>query len=430
MHDIDLSDRSTDALPAPAPAAPPSTGDFPAWAPFRFASFRRLWSAALAGYLFNWMQQVGAATLMTGLTPSPMMVALVQTAASVPSVVLGLPAGALADLIDRRRWLVFTQAWILLAAALCCAVIGSGALGPGMLLALTALLGAGFALQSPAVQALMGESVPLEVVPAALSLGGVGFNLSRIVGPALAGAIAGLAGGSGIYAVIVLGSAVVMVVYLRQPAAPSRPVRPRERLWTALRGGLSHMRHTPVCRAGLIHTFVFMGCGSATWALLPVLARSTYHLGAGGYGLLLGALGAGGIAGAVIYPAVHARRSPHALVGDASVGFGLVTAALALRLPQPVVIAALVAGGVFWSFGATSIYASLQLSLPDHVRARGVSLYGVVYFIAMAGGAAFWGGLATLAGTPVALELAAAASALSAFGLRRAHLVSVEPSHH
>jgi len=390
-----------------------------AWQPFARREFRAVWASTLAVHLANWMQQVGAASLMTTLTPSPTMTALVQTAASLPAVLLGLPAGALADLVERRRWLIFTQLWLLVSAAIACGVIAFGAIGPWSLLALTALIGVGFALQLPASQAVIGEVVPRVELPAALVLAGVSFNISRVAGPALAGALIGAAGGASVYAVVSLCSVGVLSFLMRWRGLQRPTNAPRERLWSAQRTGVRYMRHVPACRVALMHTLVFMFFGSATWALLPVLARDTYALGAGGYGVLLGAFGVGGVLGAFVMPRMRRRWPPHGVVARSALAFAAVTAMLAFAVPLAAALCALVLGGIAWMCGASSIYAALQGSLPDWVRARGLSIFNLAYFLAMAGGAASWGALAEGLGTPPALALAAASMGLASLWLRR-----------
>ena len=377
-----------------------------------------MWGSGLAMHLANWMQQVGAASLMTTLTPSPTMIALVQTAASLPAVFLGLPAGALADLVERRRWLVFTQLWLLTMVLVTGATLALGAAGPWSLLALTALIGVGFALLTPASQALMGEIVPRAELPAALALAGIGFNVSRIVGPALAGTLIGFGGGVAVYLAVAACSVGTLVFLWRWPGVPRSSNAPPERLWSALRSGVRYVRHAPACRVQLLHTLVFMSCGSAIWALLPVLARDSYGLGQRGYGLLLGAFGVGGLLGAVVMPMMRRHGPPHRAVAWSALGFGVMTASMAARLPLPLALCELVAGGALWTCGASSIYAAVQGSLPGWVRARGISIYNLTYFAGMAGGAAAWGACAGIVGTATTLGVAGCVMALSALWLR------------
>jgi len=385
-----------------------------AWHPLRHRDFRGLWGCSLAVHLANWMQQVGAASLMSTLTPTPAMTALVQTAASLPAVLLGLPAGAMADLIERRRWLIFTQSLILAVAVLTIPIAAGGLLDPWSLLGVTALLGVGFALHAPASQAVVSEVVPRAELPLALALGGISYNISRVAGPALAGVLITVGGGAAVYGAVAL-CCMSMLSFLRGWPGVPRPADARtERPWAALRSGLRHARETPVYQRQLLHIGVFMACGSATWALLPVLARDAYGFSGGGYGLLLGAFGVGGVLGVFLLPSLRARAPPHRVVASSTLAFAIVPALLAVSAPLWIALPALVWGGAAWICGASTIYAALQGALPDWVRSRGLSIYNLAYFGAMAGGAAFWGALTAPLGTPLTMAASALAAALAA----------------
>jgi len=205
------------------------SGSASTWQPLRRAEFRAVFSGVLCMHTATWVNQVGGATLMTALTPSPLMTALVQTAASLPVVLLGLPAGAVADLIDRRRWMMGIQFGMLAAALLAALVVAFGGLSPAVLLMLTGLIGIGLALQAPAAQAVYGEVVPRDELAVAMALGSMSFNLSRVVGPALAGAVIGLAGGMGLYATLALCSGLVIVSLTRWRSRGERSRVPEER---------------------------------------------------------------------------------------------------------------------------------------------------------------------------------------------------------
>jgi predicted MFS family arabinose efflux permease len=324
-------------------------------------------------------------------------------------VLLALPAGAMADLVDRRRWLIMTQGLILAIALLAGLVEAADALGPLSLLALTSLLGIGFALQQPAAQAVVTEVVPRDELPQALALNGISFNVSRVAGPALAGALIAWGGGLAVYAAVALCCAYMLVFLWRWRGVTRRSVAPPEQLWGALRNGLRYVQHSPNCRRQLLHLAMFMASGSATWALLPVVARDVFGLQQGGYGLMLGAFGVGGILAALVLPALRKRSMAHHIVAASACGFALVTAVLVLPVPLWVALAALVFGGVAWTCGVSSIYAAFQTDLADWVRSRGIAVYNLIYFAAMAGGAALWGGLTQALGTRSAMWLAAAA---------------------
>lgn len=399
------------------------------WQPFRRAEFRAVFFGVLCMHTATWVNQVGGATLMSTLTPSPLMTALVQTAASLPVVLLGLPAGAIADLVDRHRWMRAIQFGMLAAASIAFVVAMTGALTPAVLLMLTVLVGIGLALQAPAAQAVYGEVVPRAELAGALALGSMSFNMSRIIGPALAGLVLGAAGAMGLYATLALCSALVLFSLTRWRSKSERSLVPPERLWSALRGGMRYVRHSPDCHRPLLHTLVYMSCGSAAWALLPVLARDVYGLGSQGYGLLLGSFGIGGLVGVFALRPVRTRLSLPNIVVLSTATFACVTALLAIAGPLLLTLAALVIGGAAWMIGGTLMYAALQDTLPDWVRARGLSMYNLVYFTAMAGGAVVWGVLTGPVGTRGALGAAAACMALAAVAFVRWPLHPSVASH-
>ena len=410
----------------PRAAAP---GFASTWQPLRRSEFRAVFFGVLCMHTATWVNQVGGATLMSTLTLSPLMTALVQTAASVPVVLLGLPAGAIADLVDRRRWMMAIQFGMLVSALLALLFVAFNGLSPLALLLLTGLVGVGLALQSPAAQAVYGEVVPRDELPVAMALGSMSFNMSRIVGPALAGAVLGLAGAVGLYGTLAMCSALVLVSLTRWRSHAERSRVAPERLWSALRGGMRYVRHSPECHRPLLHTFIYMTCGSAAWALLPVLARDAYQLGAQGYGLLLGAFGIGGLAGVFLMPTVRSRLSLPRIVVASTAVFAVVTAVLALAAPLQLTLIALLIGGAVWMIGATLMYAALQDTLPDWVRARGLSIYNLVYFTAMAGGSALWGALTAPVGTRGALGVAALCMAAAAVAFTRWPLHPSTASH-
>src|SRR5262245_56311952 len=288
-----------------------------AWALLRRPLFRALWIASLTSSIGTWMHEVGAAWLMTSLTLSPLMVALMQTAASLPIVLLALPAGAIADMLDRRRMLLFTQGWMLASAAALGVLTVLGVTTPWLLLILTFALGAGAAMNAPAWQATTPEAVPRTDLPAAVSLTGLGLNLARAVGPAIGGVILTA---TGAWAVFLLNAASflgVMLVLSRwrrgtQPnQSPSKPVL------STIREGISYALQAPALRAVLVRTGDFVPFASAIWALLPLLARYELELNCFGYGTLFSFLGMGSVIGAIFQPKLRSHFSTDTLVGAA-----------------------------------------------------------------------------------------------------------------
>src|SRR5260370_5451523 len=266
-----------------------------AWSPLRYSIFRALWIASLVSNIGTWMQNVGGVWLMSSLSPSPFLVALMQTATSLPVFLVGLPAGALADIVDRRRLLMFTQGLMLMAAAVLSAVTIADVINSTGLLALTFVLGLGTALNTPTWQALMQALVSRRDLAAAVALNGVTINVGRALGPALGGVVVAAAGPGAVFLLNALSFVGVLIVVYRWPAKPAQSVLPAERVLGATRAGLRYVRYAPEVRAVLIRAGGFIAAGSALWSLLPVLARRELGLGAAGFGLILGCIGLGAI---------------------------------------------------------------------------------------------------------------------------------------
>jgi MFS family permease len=357
----------------------------------------------------TWLQEVGAAWLMTSLSTSPLMVALVQAATTLPIFLLALPAGALADVVDRRRLLIVTQAWMLCATAVLGALAMAGAAGPWTLLTLTFIVGLGAALNAPAWQAIIPELVSRPELPAALGLNGVGINAARAVGPALGGLVVAAAGPGAAF-LLNAASFVGVIVALNRWRRQARPsALPAERVMGAILAGLRYVRHAPELRAVLARSGAFILAGSALWALLPVVARFDLGLGPGGYGLLLGCLGAGAVAGAAILPRWRRTASANALALTATLAFAAALLGASLARGFPEMGGAMLLCGGAWLVLLTTFHTSAQAALPGWVRGRALAVYLLVFFGGMAAGSAAWGAIATQLGARAALGAAAAA---------------------
>jgi MFS family permease/quinol monooxygenase YgiN len=380
-----------------------------AWSPLGYPLFRALWIASLVSNIGTWMQNVGGVWLMTSLSPSPFLVALMQTATSLPVFLVGLPAGALADIVDRRRLLLVTQGLMLVAAAVLSAVTMADLVDAKGLLALTFILGLGTALNTPTWQAVMPTLVPRRDLPAAVALNGVTINVGRAVGPALGGVVVAAAGPGAVFLLNALSFVGVLIVVYRWHAKPTQSVLPAERVLGATRAGLRYVRYAPEVRAVLVRAGVFIGAGSALWALLPVLARRELGLGAAGFGVLLGCIGLGAVGGATVLPRLRGKYSvDHVLIG-ATVVFALVTVALALLRDVVALSAVMVAGGVAWIMLMASFNTAAQNTAPAWVRARALGAYLLVFQGGLALGGVLWGAIAARAGTRPALIIAAVA---------------------
>ena len=378
-----------------------------AWGPLRVSLFRALWIASVASYVGTWMQDVGEAWLMTSLTPSPVLVALVETAGSLPVVLVALPAGALADVVDRRRLLLVMQSWMCITAGAMGLLALMGQMTPSRLLVSTFLLGVGAAMSNPIWQAITPELVPSSDLPAAIALSSVGINIARAIGPALGGLIVAAAGP---WAVFFLNAAsfiaVVVVIYRWQPA-PRKSLLPPEDIIGAIRTGTRYLRNSPELQTVLVRSGVFVVCASALWALLAQQTRRGLGLGSFGYGLLLGCIGVGAVAGAWLLPRARERVSMNALVAAATIVFALTTISLAYVRTFWLLAIALAVGGVAWIAVLSSLNVSAQTVTPSWVRARVMAVYLLVFMGGLAVGSAVWGFVAARVGVSVALLFAA-----------------------
>lgn len=390
----------------------PTVGGAGAWAPLRHPPFRALWIAAVVVNLSLWMQNIGAAWMMTELRPeSPLMVALVQTAMALPAFLLGLPSGVLADLVDRRRFLLATQSCSFGLAALLAGFSLLGGLDAWLLLGLTFALGCSSAFGMAAWIASNIDSAPQGQVPAAIALSTVTPNIARVVGPGLAGALIVLAGAPILFAVVAIGLFAGLVLLRALPRAGAPPALPPERMWNGIRSGLRYMRHSAQLYQALRLVFVFVTAGSAIWALLPLVARDQLGLGAGGFGLLLGSLGVGAVVSALQVTRLYRHFPVRAIVTGGSLLFMAVTALIPFISGTVAMCALLTLGGVAWMAVNTTTGTVIQTSAAAWVRARVASVYLLVIMGAMAAGGVLWGAIAERAGVAASLWIAAASIA-------------------
>lgn len=373
-----------------------------AGSPLRQPLFRALWIAAVASNIGTWMQNVGGVWLMTSLTPSPLMVALMQTATSLPVFLVGLPAGALADIADRRRLLLFWQGWMLVTAAALGVLTSVGATTPSLLLILTFALGLGATMNAPAWSAIIPELVARSELPAAVTLNGVGINLARAVGPALGGIVVAAAGPAAVFLLNAASFVGVMFVLYRWQRSPRQNALPTERMIGAIRSGLRYVHYAPELRNVLIRAGIFISCGSALWALLPLVAKQL-RLDSFGYGVLLGCLGLGAVGGAFVLPKVRRKVSTDALLVGATMIYAIATVALAYLHNLVLLYLAMVAGGLAWISIMSSLNVAAQLAVPNWVQARSLGFYQLIFQGGIAVGSAVWGLMAEHLGNATAL---------------------------
>jgi MFS family permease len=393
-----------------------------AWAPLGEPLFRSLWGAAVISYTGTWMQNVGAGWLMTQLTMSPLKVSLVQAAMTVPVFLVILPAGALADLMDRRRLLLITQGWMVMASGLLGVFTLLGYVTPWILLLFTFLLGLGAVMNDPAWQAITPEVVSAECHAPAVALNSVGFNVARAMGPALGGLVIAAAG-SGFAFLLNAASFFGVIFFLYRWKRPHVEHVDTGRVSDAMLAGLRYVRETPLVRSVLVRTGAFSLAASSLPALLPIIARP---YGATGYGLLMGSFGLGALAGAAVLPRLRSRLSVDGLVVFAILLFAAVTFAAGRVQDFSWLSLVLFAGGAAWIGILACLNVAAQTMSPSWMRARALSMYLLVLQGGMAVGSATWGELATKVGIPAALLVSAVALVAGLFTVPGHRLTSQE----
>ncbi|WP_197382976.1 MFS transporter [Mycolicibacterium mengxianglii] len=389
-------------------SASTSTPSTSTWAPLASPVYRSLWIAQFVSNLGTWMQTVGAQWMLVDDPRAAVLVPLVQTATTLPVMLLALPSGVLADLIDRRRLLIATQGAMAAGVGLLATLTGAGLTTPAVLLTLLFVIGSGQALTAPAWQAIQPDLVPAQQIPAAAALGSMSVNGARAIGPAVAGVLVSLSGPTLVFAlnaVSFIGIVFVLIAW-RRPAV--KHDYPPERALAALSAGGRFIRSSPIVRRILLRAALFIAPGSAIWGLLPVIARERLGLSSSGYGLLLGALGVGAVAGAFLLSGLRARFAQNTLLSAGAAGFALATVVLALVPSFTIVLVALVIGGASWLLSLSTLNASMQLSLPAWVRARGLSVYQLIFMGGQALGSVVWGLIAGATTSSTSLLVSAA----------------------
>jgi MFS family permease len=363
------------------------------------------------------MYNAGSGWLMTDLTADPLLISLVQVASSLPMFLFAMTSGVLADIVDKRKFLIVGEVFSTLLSAAFAALVSRHLATPAILLAFMFLIGAGGAMTIPAWQAIVPKLVPPEDLPAAVAANSVGINISRAVGPALAGTVItalGIAAPFWLNAASNLATLGALIWW--HPPRTNIGGLPTERFASALRVGLRHTRNNPHLKATLWRAVAFFPFASAYWALLPLVARRQISGGPTLYGALLGAIGLGAITGALALPRLKALIGPDWMVraGSAATAVTLLLYGLA-REPATALVASVIAGAS-WIAVLASLNVSTQAALPDWVRGRGLSIFVTTMFASMTLGSLAWGKLAAIAGLPVA-HFAASAGALLAIPL-------------
>ncbi|MCP2188492.1 MFS family permease [Bradyrhizobium diazoefficiens] len=379
------------------------------WIAFRHKAFTVVWIATVVANVGTWMYNAASGWLMTSLNPDPLTVSLVQVASSLPMFLFALPAGALADTVDRRRFLIGSEILLTVVATVSAVLVWLDLINPSILLLFTFLLGAGSAFTAPAWQSIVPQLVPKQDLAAAVATNGVGVNISRAIGPALGGIVIGVLGIAAPFWINALSNFAVIgaLLWWRPPTSQGSSLPP-ERLTGALVIGFRHARYNLDLRATLIRAVAFFFFASAYWALLPLVARNQIAGGPELYGILLGAIGIGAVGGAFALPWLKAVLGPDRLVSAGTLGTAACLVLLGVARYSAIGFAACLLAGMSWIAVLASLNVSVQMSLPDWVRGRGLAMFVTVFFGAMTAGSALWGQLASAFGLPAAHFIAAA----------------------
>ncbi|HTK12569.1 MAG TPA: MFS transporter [Xanthobacteraceae bacterium] len=387
------------------------------WSPFRHKVYRLLWIATVASNVGAWMYSAAASWLMTSLNPDPVMVSLVQVATSLPMFLFALPAGALADIIEKRRFIILLEVTVTAVAALFATLLSLGFVGPATLLIFTFLGATCSALEAPAWQSIVPQLVQSEDLPGAIAANSVGVNISRAVGPALAGILIASVSLTAPFWIDVFSNMGVIAVFLWWRPSPQRSsILPAERFTGAIRAGFRYVAYNQPFRATLARSVGFFLFASAYWALLPLLARNQLAGGPELYGLLLGAIGAAAVGGAFVLPRLKRTFGADGVVILGEFGTAVALILLGIAREPAVAVLACVFAGTSWIAAIANLNTSAQLSLADWVRGRGLAMYVTVFFGSMAVGSIIWGEIARTIGLAAA-HFVAAAGALAAIPL-------------
>jgi MFS family permease len=382
-------------------------------APFRHRIFLAIWIASLVSNFGSLIQSVGASWLMTSLAPTPDMVALVQAATLLPIMLFSLPAGALADAFDRRLLMIVAQAVMLIASAVLTVFGFLGWIGPWLLLVTTFVIGCGAALNGPAWQASVGDQVPRDVLPAAVALNSLGFNLARTLGPAIGGILVAFGGPQAAFLVNALSYVGLIAVLASWQRPSAEPDLPPERLSSSMSAGLRYVWLSPAIRAVLLRAMAFGFGAAALWALMPLIAR---HLIGGGpliYGVLLGSFGSGAVVGALLSTRLRQLTSAEGLVAGSTLAFAVGTGVAGLSDSAFITAPGLALSGAAWVLALSTFNVSVQMSSPPWVLGRALASYQMVAFGSMAVGSWVWGEFAHAYDLRLALLVAAALLAAS-----------------
>lgn len=408
-----------------------------ALSPFKHATFTIMWVAALISNIGTWMHSVGASWLMITLSSTPLIIALVQTATTLPIFLFALPAGALADIFNRRKLLLLTNGFMFVTALVFAVLVWMEMVTTELLLLFTFLLGTGAAFMAPAWQAVIPRMVPNEDLPQAVALGGISINLSRAIGPALAGILIGAYGMILPFAANAVSFIIIIaaLLYWKYQTPIASHTLPSERVISAMKAGIRYAWHSQPLRHTMWHVLGYMFFANAAWGLLPIISKNQFSTDASFFGLLMGAIGIGAIIGALFLPRLKSKLNANQLIAVGSIITAFMTCYFAFgSSPILGVIAGLIFG-VGWILVLTTVNLSAQQALPDWVRARGLAVFLMVFFGSMSLGATFWGWIANVTSIMHALLAAGIGAVIFAvlsyrFKLQQGQHLDFTPSLH
>jgi len=393
-----------------------------AFAPFGHSAFALLWTATLISNIGTWMHDVGAGWLMTTLNSSPAVVTLVQAATTLPVFLFALLAGALADRLDKRRMLIAINLALMVVITALTVLVWQERMTPALLILFTLAIGTGAAFMAPAWQAVVPQLVPRDTLKPAIALNSMGINISRAVGPALAGILIASVGLAAPFALNAVSHVIIILALVMWRPDPT-PVRAHHgSILSEMATGLRHVRYNPPMVATLVRALAFFLFASAYWSLLPLIARGAEGGGSELYGILMALIGTGAVTGALVLPKLGGRLSSDQTVMLGTSGTALALVLLALAATPPFLMIAAFLGGLSWIAVLTSFNVSAQMALPDWVRARGLAVFLMGFFGSMALGSVIWGQIANATAVPVALLIAAGGLVVGVFATRNFHV--------
>ncbi|KPF66596.1 hypothetical protein IP69_14700 [Bosea sp. AAP35] len=359
--------------------------------PLRQPIFRAVWLASLASNFGGLVQMVGASWMMTAIAASPDMVALVQASTTLPVMLFSLAAGAISDNYDRRRIMLTAQGFMLSVSILLALSAWLDVITPWLLLGFTFLIGCGTALNNPAWQSSVGDMVPRQDVPAAVTLNSVAFNIARSVGPAIGGAIVAAAGAVAAFVINAFSYIALITVLARWKPPRVERVLPRETLLIAMGAGVRYVAMSPNIRSVILRSFAFGFGGIVALALLPLIARDLVQGGPLVFGILLGAFGAGAVVGAFMSARLRRLLTTEALVRATFAAYAVAAAIIGVSTTMWLTMPALAVGGACWVLTLSTFNATVQLSAPRWVVGRALAIYQMAAFGGMAAGSWAWG---------------------------------------